>query len=496
MNAVIENRITTAKPTELEGLASIKAAESSLHADEASVLAAVVELLTQLDEIDDFPTAVHHAAVALCKCCDAKRVVFGWRFHHASGNVAIADSHRIFDPHDRNDQAMRKLSFALDELSLIQQVISVDLHQQSSSQPGRLALRAFAGQEQATRIVGAAMLDAKGMNHGAWLLVDPAETIQGLRIENVVAAMTNPLAGRLASIRRRQPRRWQRSLQSMHAFVSGQRRWTLSAGMLMLLLLLMYPTRYTVRCDCVLQPVARRVVAAPFDGSLEEAFVQPGDSVRQGQRLARISARELDWELAGLKADLSRSIKERKVSLAKQDYAASQIAQLESQRLSSRVELIENRIEHLDIRSPIDGVVVSGDLHEVKGAPLETGESLFQIAPLGAMDVELMIPEDDFMYVKPGMSVRLRLDAFADEQVTGRVQRISPQAEVLENRNVFVAELRLNDPHGLYRPGMRGDAVVQSIRRPFFWVWFHKPWSMLRNRCFDLIGICAVRGPK
>ena len=49
--------------------------------------------------------------------------------------------------------------------------------------------------------------------------------------------------------------------------------------------------------------------------------------------------------------------------MAEHDVVGSKIAGLESERLRLQTELLEYRHENLEIRSPLSGVVVSGDLH-------------------------------------------------------------------------------------------------------------------------------------
>lgn len=444
---------------------------------EAHALAAGLELMIQLETIDELPAAATVASQLMREFCTAGRVVVGW-CHGDNGNCdPVADTMPI--ARDVADPDHRKLVFALDEIVVLGQATAVDMQTDSGQPSATLALRQFANVYGATRIVGAPLLDTAGDIRGAWLFVDPAPQVEGLQTVCLIDSLSRPLGARLATIHRHQPGSLDRGLASARAALAQGRGSVIAAIVLVLMLVMLFPVQYSVRCDCALQPVSRRLIAAPFDGSLEKSFVDPGDLVESGALLARISARELNWELAGLKAELQRANKERQVSLAKQDYAASQIAALDSQQVSQRLQMIENRIQHLDIRSPFQGIVIAGDIKQVEGAPLETGQTLFEIAPLGSMDVELMIPEADFAYVRPQMPVQLRLHAFPTQRIEGLVAQVHPKAEVIENQNVFVAKIRIKDPHAIYRPGMHGRAVIRSDRRPLLWVLFHKPWSAL-----------------
>ncbi|QDS90716.1 Macrolide export protein MacA [Rosistilla ulvae] len=447
------------------------------NAGESQALAAALELMIQMEAIDDLSSAATVAGDVIGEFCRARRVVVGWCRDGTPTCEVIADTDAT--AHDPASPIHRKLQFALDEIIVRGQTVELDVPANLGQPSAALALRQFALAVGCTRLAGSPLSDATGQIRGAWLFIDPAEQIESLRTPHLIDSLSRPLGARLATIWRHQPGRLDRALDTVRDAFTNSRGSVAIAGLMVLLFVMLFPIHYSVRCDCALQPVSRRLIAAPFDGSLEKSFVDPGDLIDEGALLARISARELNWERAGLQAELNRSNKERQVSLAKQDYAASQIAQLDSQQVAHRLQMIESRIEHLDIRSPFKGVVIAGDIKEVEGAPLETGQTLFEIAPVGEMIVELRIPEADFAYVRPQMPVRLRLHAFPTQRIEGVVEQVHPKAEVIDNENVFVAKIRIEDPHAIYRPGMHGRASIQSDRRPLMWVLFHKPWSAL-----------------
>jgi hypothetical protein len=139
--------------------------------------------------------------------------------------------------------------------------------------------------------------------------------------------------------------------------------------------------------------------------------------------------------------------------------------------------MLKSRIEHLEMRSPIGGLVVSGDLKRSEGMPMATGQVLFEIAPIDEMRIEVAIPEEDVRLARPGMPVRIWLDAFPSKYWDARLETIHPRAELKEHQNVFVAELTLPNYGGKMRPGMRGSARVESDRHMLGWNLFHKAFA-------------------
>jgi len=240
------------------------------------------------------------------------------------------------------------------------------------------------------------------------------------------------------------------------------------------------PMPYRVWCDCSVQPVERRFVAAPHEGVLAQSLVRGGDQVAADQVVARLDGRLLRGELAGVQAEFDVAKKRRDLALASGDIAQSQIAKSEMQRHRAKVTILNQRLENLDVRSPIDGVVVVGDLEKAVGVPLELGQTLFEIAPLDTMVAEIGIPESEAQYVEPGMSVQLKFDSFPFQTFSAEIKRVHPRAEAANDASVFIADVVLENSAGRLRPGMSGSAKVSSGWSPLAWNLFHRPWESIR----------------
>ncbi len=249
------------------------------------------------------------------------------------------------------------------------------------------------------------------------------------------------------------------------------------AGMMLGLAAMLIPWPHKVHCECQVEPVIRRFVAAPFESTLDRSLVKPGDLVRQGQVLAKLDGRELTWKRASVAADQSQAIKKRDAAQASHDYADQQIAQLDIQRLNVELQLLDHRGENLEIRSPLDGIVVSGDLERAEGAPLTIGQTLFEIAPLDRMVVEVAIPDDEVSRLAVGQTIDIRLDAYPGQPWQATLQKLQPRSEIRDEQNVFIAEAEVNNARGLLRPGMKGRANVSIGKHSIGWILFHKPWE-------------------
>jgi len=235
------------------------------------------------------------------------------------------------------------------------------------------------------------------------------------------------------------------------------------------------PMPYYVSSECEVCPESKLFIASPFDTTLEKCFVQPGEQVTKDMPLATLDGRETRLELAEIEADLNRAMKQHDGHVVSHDSGEMYVAKYEIERLKSRRDLLLHRQESLELRSPMDGIVIAGDLKHAEGMPLQVGETLFEVAPLEQLRIELAIPEDDVRYTETEMPTKIRLDAFPFESWDGKIERIHPASELKNDQNVFIAVVRIENTDGRLRPGMTGYAKTRTIWRPIIWNYLHKP---------------------
>lgn len=247
-------------------------------------------------------------------------------------------------------------------------------------------------------------------------------------------------------------------------------------------LIMLLPAPYRIGADCRLQPQRVRQIAAPFDGILEKALVKPGAPVQAGDLLAVLDGKEVRVRLAEAIARREAALKERDQAMAKGDIAAAQLAQLEGDGLGLEVELLQHRRDHLEIRAPIGGSVLSGNLERSEGVPVATGQKLFDIGPIDAFEVEILVPDSEVNHVAPGQKVQFRLESQARFRYESKIGEIHPISEIQEDQNVFVCLSTIANEDGRLRPGMRGKARIVTPMRPLGWIITHRLWDSLRLR--------------
>jgi len=156
---------------------------------------------------------------------------------------------------------------------------------------------------------------------------------------------------------------------------------------------------------------------------------------------------------------------EEKESIETQYYSAmadiqsseARLEQAESQLDSSKVDLT-----YTIIKSPIDGVVISRrvNIGQTVAASLQA-PVLFQIAnDLSKMQVECSVDEADIGKVKEGQKVRFTVDAFPNENFTGKVSQVRYSPEIVQNVVTYTTIVEVSNPEMKLRPGMTATVSV------------------------------------
>lgn len=488
----------------LTGLAAARLSEKQLQqqvefAERGSRhAAALVELMAHLDQCRDLHDGAGRLSRELQRYLEADRVAVGYCDGSAAPCTLVADTAQ--ETINVHTEDTRLLQAALEE-SIGRDCPSAWPDDNAENRHALLAQRQLVRQLECEAVVACPLACRQGQTLGAIVVVfagrPPDDTEQAAdsvstpsadsrelpqRAQHAhafLAASASPVAATLSLLDRSSPGLWQHVRRVWRRTVTGQRRRTAGIVTAVVTALLLVPMRYKIDCDAELQPVRRRFVASPFDGTLRRCLVRPGDFVEQGTVLAVMDDREIQYELAGIQADMSGARTERYAYMAEQKSGEAAIARHEFERLRHRSDLLTFRSENLELRSPIDGIVVSGDHKNEEGVPLQTGDTLFEIAPLSSMIIEVAVPEEDIRWVREGMSVQLQLEAMPASLIRAKVERIYPRAELKKNDTIFIVEAEISNDSGLLRPGMRGHAKIHSDRHTLGWNLFHKPAAWL-----------------
>ena len=142
---------------------------------------------------------------------------------------------------------------------------------------------------------------------------------------------------------------------------------------------------YRVSAKTVVEGAVQRVAAAPFDGYILQAAVRAGDTVRKGEMLARLDDKELRLEQTRLMSEREQLLRRQRQALASKDRAQVSELAAEIEQVAAASSLVDDKLSRATLTAPFDGVVVSGDLSQLLGAPVEQGKAAVRDRPAGRL---------------------------------------------------------------------------------------------------------------
>ena len=171
------------------------------------------------------------------------------------------------------------------------------------------------------------------------------------------------------------------------------------------------PCTLTIEGHGSLLPEERHKIYAPQPGVVAEVNVDHNEIVHTGQILARIESKELDKELKGLAADENKATNQMRsyeLQAQKTNTAQNQVdyiqlqtqiaeARITARSARERIEIIQEQLEALKIRSPQEGIITTWEAKKnLIGRPVDFGTELLQVASLtGEWILEVEVPDDD-----------------------------------------------------------------------------------------------------
>lgn len=273
------------------------------------------------------------------------------------------------------------------------------------------------------------------------------------------------------------PLRWFRSLIGPEGFAVK----TAIAGLLLAVGVCgLVETEFRVSAKTVIEGAVQRSIVVPFDGFIASAHVRPGDQVIQGQELCALDDRDLLLERRKWQMVAEQYRKQYRQAIGTHERAEAQIAAARIKQAEAEEALLTEKLFRSRITAPFDGIVISGDLHQKLRSPVQTGDEVFQLAPLEMYRVILQVDERDMAYIRTGQRGTLLLSSLPRDRFDFSVRKVTPVSISEEGQNYFRVEADLDHAPPLLRPGMEGIGKIESGQRSLLWIWTRKVSDWLR----------------
>lgn len=209
-----------------------------------------------------------------------------------------------------------------------------------------------------------------------------------------------------------------------------------------------------------------------------------GDTVKQGQLLARLDTREIEARLAQARsqvagvalrqAEARRDLERNKTLLAggaigqeafDKTTLSLKVTDNEQRQAQAALRALEAVLSNMTIRASFNGIITVR--HREPGEIVGAGAPVLTLMNPDDRWVRIYIPENHIGAVQLGQKTRITTDSWPDKQYTGTVTYISTEAEftpknvqTVEERVklVYAVKVRIeDDPKFELKPGMPAD---------------------------------------
>lgn len=240
-----------------------------------------------------------------------------------------------------------------------------------------------------------------------------------------------------------------------------------------------WPMPEKLEADCMVRPFIRGFVAAEVPGRVDSILVREGETVKEGQVVAKLDSTQLETELAAAEQVRLRHEGEVERHRGKGEEAMARVAAAQARAALAECDRLRSAIQLCQLKSPVAGVVVTRDLHLLAGVYLEAGQNLAEVAGTSLWNLRLDLREQDIGLLAGHLEsggrpeVRYILHSLSSEVLSTRLggpDELGPMVVHEGGRGVIpviTGPLSLPSTSTLHlRSGLSGRAVVVLPSRP------------------------------
>jgi len=230
-------------------------------------------------------------------------------------------------------------------------------------------------------------------------------------------------------------------------------------------------------------PAEQVSVRPEVNGLISQLPVDVGDQVKKNDLLfslddknirIEIEQKETQIEAAKLQLDKARRNFERDKKLfeeslvSKEAYENTQtefsLAQNSIERAQKDLDLAMERLEKTQILAPFDCTILtrpvsSGQAVSGSGG-FNSGTEVLTIADLTRMIINAHVNQADVSRLSVGLNVDIQVEAIPGLIVKGQVERIAPQATIVNGIKGFAARILLTEIDSRIQPGMTANIKI------------------------------------
>jgi hypothetical protein len=249
---------------------------------------------------------------------------------------------------------------------------------------------------------------------------------------------------------------------------------------LVLLVAAIFPVRLSVTAPVEIVAQDAVLVTIPFEGTIEQVMVSPGDTVKADQPLARLEQSTLQSRMD--MAQEALSVAQAGLARLRREALANPEKRVEMGALQSEIALkkieydyAKSLLNRSDILSPRNGIAIFADKNMLLGKPVTTGDILMQIAGTQNKELLIRVPADALIPLSGDEILEFHMNARPLKTYHGTIKTMGYQAsEDVDGLLTYKIRGNIADGADDTRIGWKGTAKITGK-------WTVLSYSLLRR---------------
>ncbi|MCM2369998.1 biotin/lipoyl-binding protein [Aporhodopirellula aestuarii] len=156
-----------------------------------------------------------------------------------------------------------------------------------------------------------------------------------------------------------------------------------------------YPFSRTTTLPTSIRLLDTQTIRCSESGVVRKVLVQTGDQINQGDPICHLSSPELEFELAEVTSQLKSSENLLRRLHSRGDIASFQSELVRMETFKRHQRMLQRQQNSLTVISPHSGLIVDGNLDDLRGRFVKRGESICSIGNSQFAEVVAMLPADE-----------------------------------------------------------------------------------------------------
>lgn len=221
-------------------------------------------------------------------------------------------------------------------------------------------------------------------------------------------------------------------------------------------------------------------------------YLQPGDSVKAGQTIMSLDSSDLNAAIRQAQAGVAQAEAAQRANAVQleaaqtnytrtqQLFASGAVSQVDLERAKTAYDSLnsgtaeaaaaaaraalataQEALDKCNIKSPINGVLGSVNLQLGETASLALPAAI--VSDASALEVEVMVNENDVSYIKTGSQVDILIKAAEITKIKGQVESVATVAD--PSKRNFAVKVALPNQDGKIRSGMFAELTIDTVNK-------------------------------